>query len=127
MFNIISKKSFSKADGTYVVLLNGQDQSSGAANEITAGSGMGGQCVKHSITVAAGDNTTGTIAFLVTPVGGSATEPLYEADGTTAVSMDLASAARTVTIPLAAVQSFSFTTDTLNGDDDVTVTISSGD
>lgn len=81
----------------------------------------------HQIEITAGDNTTGTITVTGTSPSRSAAEPVYKSDGTTALEINLAESPRTFPINNVTLKNLIFTFASLNGSDDVDITVSSWD
>lgn len=113
----ISKGVFANGDATQTVTLDG-------GTSIGNGKPQGVAFNRHQIAIDAGDNSTGTIAYLVTAAGNSSSEPVYESGS--ALTVNLATSNEPLTRTVTAVaESFSFTFASLGGSDDVTITISS--
>ena len=130
MFYIFSKKTFAKTDGANVVLINGQDQTSGFSGT-QAPPADGRIYTSHMLSIDPGDNTTGTITVTATTTGRTTAEPVYESDGTTPLVIDLANSPRSFPVggsdATTSLVSVTLTNATLNGTTTVTATVASGD
>ena len=119
MPTIRTVQTFTNANATNEVKLLGSEP------EVIGKLPQGVNFNRHQIAIDAGDNTTGTIAYLATAVGGAGTEPVYESGSALTVNLATANEVLTRTVKDNSLESFSFTFASLGGSDNVTITISS--
>jgi len=92
-------------------------------------SGIGGQCPNHQLSFNVGDSTVGTISVFAQTVGGNGVETVFEEDGITPLVIDLAGANEPITRTIEgfSIEFFRFIPAGLNGSENITATIVSGD
>jgi len=109
-------------DTDITVNLDGGKDGSGPA-------GKGAQAVKHMISIDPADSTAGTVTVTAQTYGGVSGETVFESDGTTPLSIDLSDVNKSFTRKLEgySFESITFSSSGMDGAQDWTATVNSGD